>query len=241
MSPLVEIKTVRKRTMLRQLFHAESCTYTYLITDACQDCAIFIDPAKDRVEQYLTLLDELSLSLIAALDTHTHADHITGTGLLRERTGCDIVMSSATKAEGVTKKLNCHELFTYGGNSICCIHTPGHTKDSCCFYVKQAGALFTGDTLLIRGSGRTDFQEGSSSDAWHSIMHVLMKLPEETLIYPGHDYKGMTVSSLKEEKVHNPRLQVGGAKEYAALMKSLNLPYPSKIDEALPKNLKCGI
>lgn len=229
--------------MLRQLFDVESCTYTYtyLITDTQGDCAIIVDPVRDKTAQYLTLIDELSLLLVAALDTHTHADHITGSGLLRQQTGCDIVMSSASEAQGITKRLNHKDTLTFGASQIVCLHTPGHTSDSCCFYSKEEGYLLTGDTLLIRGSGRTDFQQGNAQQAWHSIMTELMTLPLSAHVYPGHDYKGMTMSTLSEEKQFNPRLQVKSAEAYALLMEDLNLPYPKKIDEALPANLKCGL
>ncbi len=226
--------------MLRQLFDADSFTYTYLLSDDTEAVAVIIDPVKEKTSQYLQLLDELSLKLLATVDTHTHADHITASGTLREKTGCEIVMSSTTCAEGVTVKLNDQQSFYYGTSELICLHTPGHTSDSCCYYSNE-GFVLTGDTLLIRGTGRTDFQQGNAKQAFKNIQEKLLPLAGNTKVYPGHDYKGFTVSTIAEEKKNNPRLQVKDAEAYEVLMNSLNLSYPRKIDQALPQNMKCGL
>ena len=227
--------------MLRQLFDSESCTYTYLISDSSEKYAIIIDPVKSSTKKYLKLISELSLVLTATLDTHTHADHITASGMLSMATGCEIVMGDASSVSGVTCALPHGGMLTFGKDHIICLHTPGHTPDSCCFYSAEEGFVLTGDTLLIRGTGRTDFQEGCAQQAWHSLTTVLAALPGITRVYPGHDYNGMTVSTLAEEKQHNPRLQAVDAEAYAKIMDALNLPYPGMIDVALPANLTCGL
>ncbi|MBE8215489.1 MAG: MBL fold metallo-hydrolase [Endozoicomonadaceae bacterium] len=226
--------------MLRQLFDAETSTYTYLISSQVDNkkMAILVDPVYHRVEQYLNLLKELSITLVAVADTHVHADHITAAGLLQDQTQCDIIMSDKAKVTGVTKALAHLDTFCIGNTQFICFETPGHTSDSCCFYNEEQHYVLTGDTLLVRGTGRTDFQSGNSKQAWSSLNH-LMTLPSETRIYPGHD-NGMTWSTIQEEKQHNPRLQVKTAEAYHQLMLSLNLPTPKLIHETVPANLNCG-
>ncbi len=227
--------------MLRQMFDMESSTYTYLISSDTTEkpVAILVDPVQRCVAQYCQLLKELSITLIAVIDTHVHADHITGSGLLQDETGCKILMSDQADVVGLTTSLPHLSTLDVGDVQLVCLYTPGHTNDSCCLYNPAQNYLLTGDTLLIRGTGRTDFQSGSAQQAWDSLTQ-LMKLPSETRVYPGHDYKGMTWSTLKEEKQFNPRLQVSDHHHYAELMASLNLPPPKFIETAVPANRNCG-
>lgn len=224
--------------IFRQLFEPISCTYTYLL--ACEKTkeALFIDPVKEHVESYLRLAHELDLKLILSLDTHLHADHVTGAGDLEEKTGCKIVMGDRTKAKGVSLKLKDKEEISFGNHKLQCLYTPGHTDDSFSFLLEDR--VFTGDTLLIRGTGRCDFQNGSAEDQFDSLFGKLLLLPEETKVFPAHDYKGWTMSSIGEEKRFNPRLQVSSRKEYKELMDNLNLPKPKYMHIAVPANLNCG-
>lgn len=223
--------------LFRQLFDRESCTYTYLVAASTGE-ALIIDPVLEHTEQYLRLLAELDLQLKFTFDTHVHADHVTASGLLAEKTGASIVMGEKSKAQGITP-LKDGEVLSVGDLKFTVLYTPGHTDDSYCLLMSDR--VFTGDTLFIRGTGRTDFQHGSSAEAYQSIIEKLLTLPGETLVYPGHDYKGMTVSTISEEKRFNPRLQINSAAEYAAIMDNLNLPKPNKIDIAVPANLHCGL
>lgn len=222
--------------LFRQLFDTESCTYTYLLADGAE--AVIIDPVLDHAERYGQLLSELQLELVVALDTHTHADHVTATGRLADSTGCRIAMGEKSGAECVVEKLREGDTLKVGGIRLTAVYTPGHTDDSYSF--RMDDRVFTGDTLLIRGTGRTDFQNGDPFAAWDSLTNKLMRLPEETLVYPAHDYKGWTMSTIGEEKRHNPRLKVRSAEEYAELMGNLNLAYPKMIDVAVPANRRCG-
>ncbi len=225
--------------LFRQLFDSESSTYTYLLAEARGKEAVIIDPVKSKVPQYIKLIQELNLTLVAAIDTHLHADHITGMGDLAQQLGCQIMMSEHSAASGVTHFLKDGEKVLFGSLKLEVIYTPGHTDDSCCYLVNDK--LFTGDTLFIRGTGRTDFQNGSSARQYESIMNKLFQLPEETLVYPGHDYKGMTVSTLFEEKHFNPRLQVSDQAGYIEIMDNLNLPNPKMMAVAVPANQQCGV
>lgn len=222
----------------RQLFDAASSTYTYLIATKPGGDALLIDPVKENVPQYLQLLKELNLTLLYSLDTHVHADHITGATLLAHHTGCKIVMGATTQAQGVDLLLKDGEVLNLDEIQLITLHTPGHTSDSCCF--RMADRVFTGDTLLIRGTGRTDFQNGDPKQAYQSLHTKLLILPDDTLVYPAHDYKGMTVSTIGEEKQNNPRLKPQDPDTYAHLMSNLNLPYPKMMDTAVPANLHCG-
>jgi sulfur dioxygenase len=222
--------------IFRQLFEAESSTYTYLLGDAGK--ALLIDPVQCNTGQYLQLLDELELRLVLAADTHTHADHITALGDLRAATGCVTLMGEQSKADCVSQRLRDQEVFGFGNVRLRAQYTPGHTDESYSFVMPDR--VFTGDALLIRGTGRTDFQNGDSRAAYDSLFNKLLKLADATLVYPGHDYKGWTVSTIGEERAHNPRLQVKSAEEYAALMNTLHLPTPKQMDVAVPANLRCG-
>jgi sulfur dioxygenase len=228
--------------IFRQMFEPESCTYTYMLASEQTRQAILIDTVKQDLEKYLQLLRELNLQLIYVADTHTHADHITAAGALRDATGCTSLLGKEAASDCVSKHLNDGDIIQLGELQIHVLHTPGHTDDSYSFWVKDSGRhyVFTGDTLLIRGTGRTDFQNGSASDQYKSLFHLLLKLPEDTLVYPGHDYKGWTCSSIGEERAHNPRLQVASESEYVDLMNNLTLPNPKLMDIAVPANRSCG-
>jgi sulfur dioxygenase len=224
--------------LFRQLFDQTSSTYTYLLSSGPGREGILIDPVLEHSEQIIKWVNELGLKLMMTLDTHVHADHITASGVLREQTGCKIIMGEKTKAEVVDIRLKDGETLNLDGLKFKSLYTPGHTDDSYCFSMNDR--VFTGDTLLIRRTGRTDFQHGSPSDLYDSLHGILMKLPEDTLVYPAHDYSGMTVSTIGEEKHFNPRLQVKSKEAFIELMNNLNLPYPKMFDIAVPANLKCG-
>jgi len=224
--------------IFRQLFDSTSGTYSYLIASRRGAEALIIDPVLEKVDRYIQLLNELDLRLVKAVDTHLHADHITGLGALRDRTKCITVMGEETKADVVSMRVADGEKLDIEGVSLGVIYTPGHTDDSYSF--TMADRVFTGDTLLIRGTGRTDFQNGDSRAQYDSIFNRLLKLPDQTLVFPAHDYKGDTVSTIGEERAFNPRLQVKSADEYAALMARLNLPNPKMMDVAVPANMRVG-
>jgi len=224
--------------IFRQLFDPVSSTYTYLLAERRGGEALLIDPVLERTDQYLQLIRELDLQLVVAVDTHIHADHVTGLGDLRDRTACATAMGEASRAECVSYKVKEGEHLKIDGLDLEAVFTPGHTDDSYSFVMGDR--VFTGDTLLIRGSGRTDFQNGDPRAQYDSIFNKLLKLPEETLVYPAHDYKGMTVSTIGEEREHNPRLQVGSVEDYVAIMEGLNLPDPKLMDVAVPANVACG-
>src|SRR5271157_1609232 len=210
--------------IFRQLFDSTSGTYTYLLASRHRGEALIIDPVLERVDRYLQLVRELDLRLVKAVDTHLHADHVTGLGALRDRTHCITVMGEQTHADVVSMRVTEGECIEIEGLSLDVLYTPGHTDDSYSFLMGDR--VFTGDTLLIRGTGRTDFQNGSARMQYESIFSRLLKLPEETLVFPAHDYKGDTVSTIGEERRYNPRLQVRSVDEYAALMEGLHLPNP---------------
>ncbi len=224
--------------LFRQLFDQESGTYTYLIGSRPGGEALFIDPVKEQTETYLSLVEQLGLKLVIAIDTHTHADHITALGDLRTRSGCITMMGERTHAECVSMQFHDGELINLDGVKLRALYTPGHTDES--FSLVMDDRVFTGDALLIRGTGRTDFQNGDARAGYDSIFNKLLRLPDETFVYPGHDYKGWTVSTIAEERRFNPRLQVKSADEYAALMGKLHLPNPKMMDIAVPANLACG-
>ena len=228
--------------IFRQLFERESSTYTYLI--ACEQTrqAALIDSVKSEVPKYLQLLQELGLTLTYALDTHTHADHITGAGALREATGCITLLGDEAGSACISQGLHDGDLIQIGQLQLKAIYTPGHTDDSYSYLLEDNGQtyVFTGDTLLIRGTGRTDFQNGNAQDQYHSLFNKLLALPDHTWVYPGHDYKGWTISSIAEEKAHNPRLQVKDINAYVELMNNLKLPTPQLMDIAVPANRACG-
>ena len=225
--------------IFRQLFDATSGTYTYLLASRRGGEAMIIDPVLEKVDRYLQLIAELDLKLVKAVDTHLHADHITGLGALRDRTHCITVMGEQSKVDVVSMRVAEGDHLTIEGMALDVIYTPGHTDDSYCF--KMADRVFTGDTLLIRGTGRTDFQNGCARAQYDSIFNRLLTLPDDTMVFPGHDYKGDTVSSIGEEKRCNPRLQVSGADAYVALMNGLNLSNPKMMDVAVPANMHQGL
>jgi sulfur dioxygenase len=225
--------------IFRQLFDSISSTYSYLIASRHGGEALIIDPVLERVDRYIQLLKELDLRLVKAIDTHLHADHITGLPALRERTQCITVMGEQTKANVVSIRVSDGENIDIEGVSLKALYTPGHTDDSYSFLMSDR--VFTGDTLLIRGTGRTDFQNGDPRAQYDSIFKKLLRLPEETLIYPAHDYKGDTVSTIGEERAFNPRLQVKSVDEYVELMNSLHLPNPKMMDVAVPANMQVGL
>ena len=224
--------------ILKQLFDTASSTYTYLIASKKGREALIIDPVLENVETYIHLLKELDLKLVKVIDTHIHADHITGASKLKVQTNCTTIMGEQTPADAVELKVKDKEIIKLDQLEIKALHTPGHTSDSFSFLMNDH--LFSGDTLLINGTGRTDFQNGSAKDAYNSIFNRLLKLPEETLLYPGHDYNGKKVSSIGNEKKFNPRLQVNDEKEYIEIMNNLNLPEPKLMGINVARNIKLG-
>jgi glyoxylase-like metal-dependent hydrolase (beta-lactamase superfamily II) len=225
--------------IFRQLFDATSCTYTYLLASRPGGEALIIDPVLDKVDRYVQLLAELDLRLVKALDTHLHADHITALGALRDRTRCVTVMGERSSVDVVSMRVADGDRVGIEGLTLDVLYTPGHTDDSYCF--RMADRVFTGDTLLIRGTGRTDFQNGDAVAQYHSLFDRLLKLPDATAVYPAHDYKGDTVSTIGEERAFNPRLQVGSVDEYVELMAGLNLANPKMMDQAVPANMHIGL
>ena len=224
--------------IFKQLFDTKSSTYTYIISSGQGREALIIDPVIENVTKYINILKELDLKLVKVIDTHIHADHITGAGTLRDKTKCITIMGDQTPADAVEIKVKDEEIIKLDQLEIKALHTPGHTSDSFSFLMNDH--LFSGDTLLINGTGRTDFQNGSAKDAYNSIFNRLLKLPKETLVYPGHDYNGKKVSSIGNEKKFNPRLQVNDEKEYIEIMNNLNLPEPKLMDINVARNIKLG-
>ena len=224
--------------IFRQLYHLDSGTYTYLLASRSGGEALIIDPVLEQVERYLTLLGELDLTLAKVVDTHVHADHITGMGALRDRTKCVTVMGREAPVDVVSVRIDDGDAVDIEGIHLRALHTPGHTRESYSFVMDDR--VFTGDTLLIRGTGRTDFQNGDPVAQFDSLFNKLLTLPDETLVYPAHDYKGDTVSTIGEEKRFNPRLRVSSAAAYAELMNNLNLANPKMMDVAVPANLHVG-
>ena len=224
--------------IFRQVFDNKSSTYTYLIASAKGREAIIIDPVIENVESYISILKELELKLVKVIDTHIHADHVTGASKLKESTNCSTLMGEHTPADAVEIKVKDNELIYIDDLKIRSIYTPGHTSESYSFLLDNY--LFSGDTLLINGTGRTDFQNGSSKDAYNSIFNRLLKLPEDTILYPGHDYNGKESSTIGNEKKFNPRLQVKNVDEYVELMSNLKLAKPQLIDINVSRNIKLG-
>jgi len=225
--------------IFRQLFDSVSYTYSYLLAGRAGGEALIIDPVIDKVDRYLQLIRELDLQLVKAVDTHLHADHITGLGALRDRTQCITVAGELSRVDVVSMRVADGDRLRIEGVDLEVIYTPGHTDDSCC--LRMTDRVFTGDTLLIRGTGRTDFQNGDARAQYQSIFGRLLKLPDETLVYPGHDYKGDTVSTIGEERRFNPRLQVKSVEQYVEVMHNLKLANPRLMDVAVPANMKVGL
>lgn len=228
--------------LFRQMFDSTSSTYTYLLASRVGGEALIIDPVKEQLDQYLTVIAQLDLRLVQAIDTHTHADHITALGDLRDVTQCVTIMGELSKAHCVSRHVHEDEVLSVDGIELRAIYTPGHTDESFSFVLnpKAPTAVFTGDVLLIRGSGRTDFQGGDPRRSYDSIVNKLFRLPDDTTLYPAHDYKGWTASSIGEEKKFNPRLAGKTEAEYVGIMNGLHLPNPKMMDVAIPANLACG-
>ena len=224
--------------IFKQLFDTKSSTYTYLISSGKGREALIIDPVLENVSQYINTLKELDLKLVKVIDTHIHADHVTGASKLKNITKCSTIMGDHTPADTVEIKIKDDEFINLDNLKIRAMYTPGHTSDSYSFLM--GNYLFSGDTLLINGTGRTDFQNGNAKDAYNSIFNKLLKLPEETLLYPAHDYKGEKVSTIGREKKNNPRLQVKSQDEYVEIMNNLNLKKPDQIELNVSKNINLG-
>ena len=224
--------------IFKQIFDTKSSTYTYIIASAKGREAVIIDPVLENVDEYIQLLKELDLKLVKVIDTHIHADHVTGASKLKQATNCTTLMGEHTPADAVEIKVKDNELIKIDGLKIKSLYTPGHTSDSYSFLLDNY--LFSGDTLLINGTGRTDFQNGSSKDAYNSLFNNILKLPEETLVYPGHDYNGKFSSTIGNEKKFNPRLQVKSVDEYVEIMSNLNLSKPEMMDSNVSKNIQLG-
>ena len=222
--------------IFEQLFDTKSSTYTYIISSGKGREALIIDPVIEHSDEYIKILENLELKLVKVIDTHIHADHISGLNELNKRTNCTRIMGEKSKSEVVDIKLKDNENLNIENIELKAIYTPGHTDCSYCYLMNDR--VFTGDTLLINGTGRTDFQSGSPLDAYDSLFNKLLKLPEKTLVYPAHDYNGKKNSTIKNEKNNNPRLQVSSKEEYAEIMNSLNLSNPKMMDIAVPANLK---
>ena len=224
--------------LFKQLFDIKSSTYTYLIASAKGREALIIDPVEENVNEYVNHLKELDLKLVKVIDTHIHADHVTGASKLKNNTNCSTVMGENSPAETVDIRLKDEETIEIDRLKIKALYTPGHTSDSYSFLMNNY--LFSGDTLLINGTGRTDFQNGSSKDAYNSLFNKLLKLPEETILYPGHDYNGKKFSTIGNEKKFNPRLQVDSVDQYIEIMSNLKLSKPKMIDTNVSRNLMLG-
>ena len=225
--------------IFKQVFDTKTSTYTYLIASAKGREAVIIDPVIENVNEYIQLLKALDLKLVKVIDTHIHADHVTGASKLKQATNCATLMGEHTPADAVEIKVKDNELINIDGLNIKSIYTPGHTSESYSFLLDNY--LFSGDALLINGTGRTDFQNGNSKDSYHSIFDKLLTLPEDTLLYPGHDYNSKKVSTIGNEKRFNPRLQVKSIDEYVEIMSNLNLSKPEMMDSNVSKNIRLGV
>ncbi|MDA9682406.1 MBL fold metallo-hydrolase [Candidatus Pelagibacter sp.] len=222
--------------IFEQLFDQKSSTYTYIIASGEGREALIIDPVIEHSDEYSTILNNLDLKLVKVIDTHIHADHISALNELNKRTNCIRVMGEKSKSEVIDLRIKDGEKIKVEEVELQAIYTPGHTDCSYSFLMNDR--VFTGDTLLINGSGRTDFQNGNAYDAYDSIFNKLLKLPEKTLVFPAHDYNGKKFSTIENEKNNNPRLQVSSKEEYADIMNNLNLANPKMMDVAVPANVK---
>ncbi|HXP05868.1 MAG TPA: rhodanese-like domain-containing protein [Stellaceae bacterium] len=227
--------------IFRQLFDPQSSTYTYLLGDSESRAAVLIDPVFEQVRRDAALIDELGLKLIATLETHVHADHVTGAWLMKQRTGSKIMLAKSSGAQGADRYLVQDDVIAFGGRRLLVRATPGHTGGCLTYVLDDSSMAFTGDCLLIRGSGRTDFQEGDAAAMYRSVREQIFALPNDCLLYPAHDYRGLTVTSVGEERRYNPRL--GGdiaLGDFAGYMKNLRLAHPKLLEVAVPANLRCG-
>tara|TARA_B100000686_G_scaffold325138_1_gene381516 strand:+ start:649 stop:1341 length:693 start_codon:yes stop_codon:yes gene_type:complete len=222
--------------IFNQLFDEKSSTYTYIISSGKGREALIIDPVIEHTNEYIKVLENLKLKLVKVIDTHIHADHVSGLNELNKRTNCKRIMGEKSKSEVIDIKIKDGEKIEIENIKLEAMYTPGHTD--CSYSYLMNDRVFTGDTLLINGTGRTDFQSGSPYDAYDSLFNRLLKLPEKTLVYPAHDYNGKKNSTIENEKNNNPRLQVNSKEEYAEIMNNLNLANPKMIDFAVPANLK---
>lgn len=225
--------------IFRQLFDSVSSTYTYLLASRVGGEALLIDPVFEKTDRYLRLMEELDLKLVKVLDTHVHADHVTAMGALRDQTNCITVMGAQSPVDVVSMRVTDGDKVSIEGLDLTAMYTPGHTDDSYSF--RMTDRVFTGDTLMIRGTGRTDFQNGDAGRQYDSIFGQLLTLPDNMMVYPAHDYKGDMVSTIAEERMFNPRLQVNSRDHYIDVMNNLNLPNPKMMDVAVPENMKMGI
>ena len=227
--------------IFRQLFDPSSSTYTYLLADRQSGRAVIIDPVFEQVRRDAALIDELGLTLVCSLETHIHADHVTGAWLLRQQKGCNIAVSADSGAKGADRYLVADDVIAFGARNLQVRKTPGHTNGCLTYVLDDRSMAFTGDCLMVRGSGRTDFQEGDAHAMYRSVHQQIFSLPEDCLLYPAHDYRGLTVTSVREERRFNPRLggETGEA-DFAGYMRNLRLAHPKKLDVAVPANLKCG-
>ena len=224
--------------IFKQLFDTKSSTYTYLISSGNGREALIIDPVLENVNEYINILKELDLKLVKVIDTHIHADHVTGASKLKDITKCSTIMGDHTPADSVEIKVKDDEYINLDNLKIRAMYTPGHTSDSYSFLMDNY--LFSGDTLLINGTGRTDFQNGNAKDAYNSIFNRLLKLPDETFLYPAHDYNGEKVSTIGKEKKQNPRLQVNSVDEYIEIMNNLDLKKPTELETNVARNINLG-
>ena len=225
--------------IFNQLFDQKSSTYTYIISSGKGREALIIDPVIEHTDEYINYLENLDLKLVKVIDTHIHADHVTGASKLKDITNCSTIMGAHTPADSVEIKVKDDEYINLDNLKIRAMYTPGHTSDSYSFLMDNY--LFSGDTLLINGTGRTDFQNGNAKDAYNSIFNKLLKLPDETLLYPAHDYKGEKVSTIGKEKKQNPRLQVERVDEYVDIMNNLDLKKPAELETNVARNINLGI
>jgi len=222
--------------IFEQLFDTKSSTYTYIVSSGKGREALIIDPVIENTDEYISILKNLDLKLVKVIDTHIHADHISGLNELSKRTKCSKIMGEQSASEVIDIRVKDNEKIKIENIELISMHTPGHTDCSYSFVMNDR--VFTGDILLINGTGRTDFQNGSSHDAYNSLFNKLLKLPEKTLVYPAHDYNGKKYSTIKNEKRNNPRLQISSVEEYAEIMDNLNLEFPETMDIAVPANIK---
>lgn len=228
--------------LIRQLFDPETSTYTYLLADLAAKEAVLIDPVLEQVERDARLMRELELRLVATLETHVHADHVTGAAALREVLGSQVVLGARSGAAGADRLLEDGERVEFGRHWVEARLTPGHTDGCVTWVTDDRKAAFTGDALFIRGCGRTDFQQGDAQTLYRSVHEKVFSLDDDAVVYPGHDYKGCSSSTVAEEKRHNPRLGGGRTEaEFVAIMDALKLPKPKQIDVAVPANLRCGV